>query len=71
LPVVFSPTRTKFFGILPRGIPRATIEKELSDLSVTFEIVGVDATSRDLDKIAAELVPHAETLSAAAPQPGH
>jgi hypothetical protein len=67
LPVVFSPTRTKFFGVIPRGVPRATIEKELTDLKVTFEILGVDATSRDLDGIATQLVPHAEQIAAAAP----
>lgn len=67
LPVVFSPTRTKFFGVIPRGVPRATIEKQLTDLKVSFEILGVEATGRDLDNLAAGLVAAAEKLAAAAP----
>src|SRR5262249_51327569 len=67
LPVVFSPTRTKFFGVIPSGVPRATIEKELKDLNVTFEILGVGATSGELDAIAVELVPYAETIAGANP----
>jgi hypothetical protein len=67
LPVVFSPTHTKFFGVIPSGVSKATIEKELKDLGVTYEILGVDATSRNLDHIADQLVPHAENLAATAP----
>lgn len=67
LPVVFSPTQTKFFGVLPKGVPQATISKELTDLKVTFELIGVDVTSRDLDTIAGQLVPQAKALAGAAP----
>lgn len=67
LPVVFSPTRTKFFGVLPKGVSRTTIQKQLTDLGVSFEILGVDATSRDLDTVAAGLVSHAEAMAIAAP----
>lgn len=67
LQVVFSPTRTKFFGVIPRGVSTATIERELQDLKVTYEILGANATTSELNRVAKQLVPHAEALAAAAP----
>jgi hypothetical protein len=64
--VVFSPTRTKFFGVIPKGVRSATIEAQLAAEKVTFEILGVDLTSSQLDDIAKKLVKPAEERAAAA-----
>lgn len=58
-----SPTRTKFFGVLPRDVRRSNIERQLRDSNFNFEIIGVDISQRDLQSIASELVELATTLA--------
>lgn len=65
LPVRLSPTRTKFFGVLPRDVNRSLIERELRDSGFCFEIIGADIGQRDLRSIAAELVQLATSLARA------
>ncbi|MHB0969381.1 MAG: pre-toxin TG domain-containing protein [Thermoanaerobaculia bacterium] len=65
LPVRLSPTRTKFFGVLPRDVNRSLIERELRDSGFSFEIIGADISQRDLRSIAAELVDLARTMATA------
>jgi len=63
LPVSLSPTRTKFFGVLPRDVNRSIIERELREAGFNFEIVGVNISQRDLRTIASEMVPLATTMA--------
>jgi hypothetical protein len=65
--VVISPTKTKFFGVIPRDVKAATIETQLKDSGFTYEILGVDVAAAKLKEIAAGLVPLAETMAKAAP----
>ena len=67
LPVRISPTRTKFFGVLPRGVRASTIERQLKDERFTYEILGVNLRSKDLNDIAAKLQPLAQKLVAEPP----
>jgi len=62
--VVFSPTKTKFFGVIPKGIRSAPIEAQLAAEKVTFEILGVDLTGSQLDDIAKKLVKPAQERAA-------
>ena len=64
VPVQLSPTRTKFFGLLPRDVNPSLIERELRDGGFSFEIIGVDITQRDLRSIAERLRPLAEQMAA-------
>jgi hypothetical protein len=61
--VTISPTRTKFFGVLPRDVPAATIEKELSASGFMYEIIGADIRARDLAAAGEALRPLAEKLA--------
>lgn len=65
--VTFSPTKTKFFGVIPRDVKAATIEAQLKDSGFTYEILGVDIASAKLKEIAGALQPLAETMAKAAP----
>lgn len=65
LPVRLSPTRTKFFGILPKDVNRSIIERELRASGFNFEIVGVDITQRNLRDAASEMVSLATTMATA------
>jgi hypothetical protein len=67
LPVRISPTRTKFFGVLPKDVAPATIEQQLKDSGFTYEILGVNLRSSDLKDIAAKLQPRAQNLVADPP----
>lgn len=66
-PVKISPTRTKFFGILPKDVNASLIERELRNEGFVFEIVGVDINQRDLKAIAERLKPLAEQMASASP----
>jgi hypothetical protein len=60
IPIDFSPTKTKFFGVIPQGLKAsqiAQIKAELAAEKVTFEIVAVPLTAGDADRAAAELLP--------------
>ena len=63
LRVRFSPTRTKFIGVLPRDVNRSLIENELRQGGFSFEILGADISQRDLRSIAGEMVPLATTMA--------
>jgi hypothetical protein len=65
--VTISPTRTKFFGVLPRDVRAATIEKQLKESGFSYEIIGADIKARDLAAIGEKLKPLAEKLADAAP----
>lgn len=65
LPVRLSPTRTKFFGVLPRDVNRSLIERELREGGFNFEIIGADMSQRELRTIAAEMAPLARRLASA------
>ncbi|MEU4711631.1 pre-toxin TG domain-containing protein [Nocardia salmonicida] len=62
-----SATRTKFFGILPRDVRAATIEKQLKESGFSYEIIGADIKAKDLAAIGEKLKPLAEKLADAAP----
>jgi hypothetical protein len=67
LPVRISPTRTKFFGILPKDVAASTIEQQLKDSGFAYEILGVNLRSKDLKDIGAKLQPLAQKLGAEPP----
>ena len=56
IPVRISPTRTKFFGVLPKDVNRSLIERELRDSGYSFEILGVNIGQRDLKSVADEIL---------------
>ncbi len=65
--VTISPTKTKFFGVLPRDVRAATIEQQLKESGFSYEIIGVDLSAKQLKDIAGKLQPLAEKATAAAP----
>ena len=67
LPVRISPTKTKFFGVLPRDVGAATIERELKESGFAYEILGVDIKAARLKEVAEKLKPLAEKLAKAEP----
>jgi len=67
LGVRISPTKTKFFGVLPKDVRASTIEAELKASGFTYEILGVDISASKLKDIAGSLQPLAEKLAKAAP----
>jgi hypothetical protein len=63
--VDFSPTKTKFFGVIPHGLKAsqvAQIKAELAAENVQFEIVAVSLTAKDADRAAADLLPVAKLV---------
>jgi hypothetical protein len=65
VPVRISPTRTRFFGLLPKDASRTTIERQLMEGGFSFEILGVDMTSGQLKGISEKLSPIAEKMAQA------
>jgi hypothetical protein len=65
--VRISPTKTKFFGVLPADVRASTIEAQLKETGYSYEILGVDINAGALKDIAASLQPLAEALAKAAP----
>ncbi len=61
--VRLSPTKTKFFGILPRDVRASTIEQQLKDSGFAYEILGVDMKASSLKDVAAKLQPLAQKLA--------
>jgi hypothetical protein len=53
--VSISPTRTKFFGVLPKDVRATTIEKQLKESGFSYEIIGADIKSKDLAAIGKKL----------------
>jgi hypothetical protein len=62
-----SPTKAKFFGVLPADAQASTIEAQLKESGHSHEILGVDIKAGPVKDIAASLQPLAEVLAKAAP----
>ncbi|MCE5324673.1 pre-toxin TG domain-containing protein [bacterium] len=60
-----SPTKTKFFGVLPKDVNCSLIKKELKESKFNFEIIGVDINQKDLKEAAAEMKPLAAAMTEA------
>jgi hypothetical protein len=67
LGVRISPTKTKFFGVLPKDVRASSIEAELKASGFNYEILGVDIAASKLKDIASTLKPLAEKLARSAP----
>lgn len=65
--VRISPTKTKFFGVLPGDVRAATIEQQLKDSGFAYEILGVGMKASALKDVAAKLQPYAAKLALEAP----
>ncbi len=63
--VKLSPTKTKFFGVLPRDVRAAAIEAQLKEGGFTYEILGVDITAGKLKDIASSMTSLAESMAKA------
>lgn len=50
--ITMSPTKTKVFGVVPKGTDIPKLEQECRALGFNFEALGVDVTSRELDEMA-------------------
>lgn len=54
--LAFSPTKTKFFGVIPSDVKASTITRELQDAAIkNFEVLGLGINQKEL-KSAAELL---------------
>lgn len=65
--VKLSPTKTKFFGVLPKDVNASAIEAQLKESKFAYEILGVDVTSGKLKDMAASMKSLAESIAKAAP----
>jgi hypothetical protein len=65
VPVRISPTKTKFFGVVPNNVDPTSIVSALTGLGYNFEVIGTAISQRDLGAIADQLVPLAEKMAAA------
>ncbi|KAF2276154.1 uncharacterized protein EI97DRAFT_398853, partial [Westerdykella ornata] len=61
-PVKLSATKTKFFGIVPKGVRISLLEKEVRAEGFLFEAIAVPVHTKELQKIAEEMVQLAERL---------
>lgn len=72
--IVFSPTKTKFIGVVPAGLrPRlmTSIRAQLTAENLSFEIIAADVTSGELDTAATQLQNLARDFAnAPVPPPG-
>jgi hypothetical protein len=66
-PVRLSATKTKFFGIVPKGVRTSLLEKEVKAEGFLFEAIAVPVHTKDLQKTAQDLLPLAEKLVPKAP----
>jgi hypothetical protein len=65
--VELSPTKTKFFGVLPRDVNASAIEAQLKENKFAYEILGVDISAAKLKDMAASMKSLAESIAKAAP----
>lgn len=65
--VTLSPTKTKFFGVLPKEVNASAIEAQLKENKFAYEILGVDVTSVKLKDMAASMKSLSESIVKAAP----
>lgn len=63
VPIDISPTRTKFFCVLPKDVRSSALEKQLEAVGYKYEIIGVDISSRDLQDIAGKIRPIAQEIT--------
>ncbi|KAI9666779.1 MAG: hypothetical protein M1831_001555 [Alyxoria varia] len=59
MPIVFSPTKTKFFGVIPAGMQASVTSRIISQLQAekfSFELIAAEVTTADLDNGATQLV---------------
>lgn len=57
VPIRFTLSEVKFFGVVPRGAPTAAAVRELKREGVAFEAIAADLSSAELDRIAEQLAP--------------
>lgn len=51
--IIFSPTKTKFFGVIPSDVKASTITQELKKASIAnFEVIGVGLKQKELNSAA-------------------
>jgi hypothetical protein len=62
-----SVNRTKFFGVVPKGVRTSLLESEVKKEGFLFEAIAVPVHTRDLGKIAEEVKVLAETMLSKAP----
>lgn len=67
--VRISPTRTKFFGVVPKDVKLDTIEAQLKAEKFAYEMIGVDVRASDLKSAAEMMQPVADAMAKAAPVP--
>ena len=65
--VELSPTKTKFFGVLPKDVNASAIEAQLKENKFAYEILGVDVSSAKLKDMAASMKSLAESLAKVTP----
>ncbi|MFD9408802.1 pre-toxin TG domain-containing protein [Streptomyces sp. NPDC059989] len=57
VPIRFTLSQVKFFGVVPRGAPTRATVRELEREGVAFEAIAADLTSAELDRVAEQLAP--------------
>jgi Pre-toxin TG len=65
VPARISPTRTKFFGVLPGDVDPTTIQSSLQGLGYNFEVIRAAIGRRDLQSISDQLTPLAQKMAEA------
>ena len=72
--IVFSPTKTKFFGVVPAGLDAslmARLRSQLEAEKVTFELLAAEVTTGELNTAESQLMQLAEQFAAGpVPPPG-
>lgn len=54
--IIVTPQKTKIFGVVPKDVRVGTMEQELKSLGYKFEVLGIDVTQSDLQKLAKEIL---------------
>jgi hypothetical protein len=67
IPVRISPTGTKFVGLVPSDVDQISIREAVQKLGYSFEIIGVQLSSRKLKDLGNALSPFATNLKAPPP----
>lgn len=67
LVVNMSPTKTKFFGVVPKNVSVNTIEAQLKAEGVSYEMLAVDVKDTELKALAERIKPLAAALAPSMP----